>query len=44
MEYKDYDALLKYEMYIERLKSVYLGNPNVYIDGKTLEIFPENND
>ena len=44
MEYKDYDTLLKYEMFIERLKSVYLGNPNIYEDGKTLEIFPENQD
>ena len=41
MEYNDYDLLLKYNLFLERQKSTYLGDPSLYNDGRTLETFPE---
>ena len=42
--YKDYDMLLKYQLSQERQKSIYQGDPSIYLDGKNLEIFPEAGD
>lgn len=44
MNYNDMDDMLKYQVNLEREKGIYYGNPNIYKDGKPLEIFPENND
>lgn len=44
MQYSDYDLLLKYSMAQDRSKSVYYGDSSIYVDGRELEIFPENGD
>jgi len=44
MNFNDYDILLQYVIRQKRLESSYDGNPDIYTDGKPLEIFPSGSD
>jgi len=44
MNFNDYDILLQYVIRQKRLESSYDGNPDIYTDGKPLEIFRSGSD